>query len=385
MTATSTSISLNNRPRRNLGKQKVVELLKIAGITLNGSHPFDIQVHNEKFYSRVLAEGFLGLGESYMDGWWDCDRIDEFIYRLFDANLRTRLKTWNDYLAVIEATILNRQSKSRAYQVGKQHYDIGNKLYQCMLDDNMIYSCGYWKEANDLNAAQEAKMDLVCRKLFLTPGMRVLDIGCGWGGVARFAAQHYGVKVVGVTVSKLQAETAVKVCEGLPVEIRLQDYRDITGHFDRIYSLGMFEHVGFKNFSTYMRFVAQHLAPDGLFLLHTVGANYTDKVGNAWVEKYIFPNSMLPSIAQIGAAAEKKLVMEDWQNFGPDYDLTLMAWFNNFDAHWPELKAQFDERFYRMWKLYLLSFAGAFRVRENQLWQIVFSRGRTRQCYDAPR
>ncbi len=385
MTATSTSISLTKLPRQNLAKQKVIEFFKLAGISANGSRPFDIQVHNDKFYSRILAEGSLGLGESYMDGWWSCDRIDELIYHLVDAKLHTRLKTWNDYLAVVEANIINRQSKSRAYQVGKRHYDIGNTLYQYMLDDNMIYSCGYWKEACDLHAAQQAKMDLVCRKLLLKPGMRVLDIGCGWGGAAKYAAQRYGVEIVGVTVSEQQAKIAKQTCDGLPIEIKLQDYRDITGTFDRIYSLGMFEHVGFKNYATYMRFIAQHLNPNGLFLLHTIGANYTDKVGNTWVEKYIFPNSMLPSMAQIGIAAENELTMEDWQNFGPDYDLTLMAWFKNFDTHWPKLKTQYDERFYRMWKFYLLGFAGTFRVRENQLWQIVFSRSRTQQRYDAPR
>jgi len=320
-----------------------------------------------------------------MDGWWNCEQLDEFFYRLVGTRLHYQFKTWTDYLAVVEANIINRQSKSRAYHVGKRHYDIGNNLYRCMLDKNLIYSCGYWREASDLDAAQEAKLDLVCKKLMLEPGMRVLDIGCGWGGTAKFAAERYGVEVVGATVSEQQALIAKQLCSGLPIEIKLQDYRDIDGTFDRIYSLGMFEHVGFKNYPGYMRFIADHLTEDGLFLLHTIGANYTDKVGNAWVEKYIFPNSMLPSIAQIGSATENLLIMEDWQNFGSDYDRTLMAWFENFDHHWPSLKEGYDERFYRMWKYYLLGFAGTFRVRENQLWQIVFTRDKRHQRYDAPR
>ncbi len=385
MTATSTSISLDNNFRHHRAKDKVVEFWKLAGIIPNGSQPFDIQIHNNQLYSRVVAEGSLGLGEAYMDGWWSCEKLDEFIYRLVGTRLHYRFKTFNDYLAVIEANIINRQSKSRAYQVGKQHYDIGNNLYRCMLDKNMIYSCGYWKEAADLNAAQQAKLDLVCKKLMLEPGMRVLDIGCGWGGTAKFAAERYGVEVVGVTISEQQELIAKQLCDGLPVEIKLQDYREIDGTFDRIYSLGMFEHVGYKNYPAYMRFVADHLSEDGLFLLHTIGANYSDKVGNAWVEKYIFPNSMLPSIAQIGTAVENFLIMEDWQNFGSDYDRTLMAWFDNFDRHWPTLKKDYDERFYLMWKYYLLGFAGTFRVRENQLWQIVFSRNKRHQRYDAPR
>ncbi len=385
MTATSTSISLDNRLRHNRAKDKVIEFCKHAGIVPNGNRPFDIQIHDDRLYSRIVAEGSLGLGEAYMDGWWNCEQLDEFFYRLVGTRLHYQFKTWTDYLAVVEANIINRQSKSRAYHVGKRHYDIGNNLYRCMLDKNLIYSCGYWREASDLDAAQEAKLDLVCKKLMLEPGMRVLDIGCGWGGTAKFAAERYGVEVVGATVSEQQALIAKQLCSGLPIEIKLQDYRDIDGTFDRIYSLGMFEHVGFKNYPGYMRFIADHLTEDGLFLLHTIGANYTDKVGNAWVEKYIFPNSMLPSIAQIGSATENLLIMEDWQNFGSDYDRTLMAWFENFDHHWPSLKEGYDERFYRMWKYYLLGFAGTFRVRENQLWQIVFTRDKRHQRYDAPR
>ena len=385
MTATSTPISQREGPKQNRSRQKITELLHLAGISVNGNRPSDIQVHNEMVFSRILADGALGLGESFMDGWWTCARVDEFICKLITARLHMRIKSWKDYLAFIGATVNYHGSKSKAFEVGKHHYDIGNDLYRRMLDDRMIYSCGYWKNATDLNSAQEAKLELVCKKLLLKPGMRVLDIGCGWGGAAKFAAERYQVEVVGVTVSEEQAKIAQETCKGLPIGIHLQDYRDIQGTFDRIYSLGMFEHVGFKNYSTYLRFVADHLLDNGLFLLHTIGANYSDKVGNAWVEKYIFPNSMLPSIAQIGAAAENKLVMEDWQNFGPDYDKTLMKWFENFGSQWSKLKTDYDERFYRMWKYYLLSFAGSFRARENQLWQIVFSRDRIQQRYDAPR
>lgn len=385
MTAASTSISHNKNRNTDRSYRKLGELLGIAGITIDGDKPWDIQVHNPKVFSRVLIHGSLGLGEAYLDGWWNCEEIDGFVQRLYEANLPARLPNWADRAQLLAAVLLNLQSGSRAFEVGKQHYDIGNDLYQAMLDRRMIYSCGYWKSATNLDQAQEAKLDLVCRKLFLEPGMRVLDIGCGWGGAARFAAERYGVEVVGVTVSEQQANFARQISAGLPITIQLMDYRAVDTRFDRIFSLGMFEHVGFKNYSTYMRFVADHLEPDGLFLLHTVGANYTDRIGNSWVAKYIFPNSMLPSIAQIGRAAENRLVMEDWQNFGPDYARTLMAWFANFDAHWPRLKQRYDQRFYRMWKYYLLSFAGAFRARENQLWQIVFSRKHRRLRYDSPR
>jgi cyclopropane-fatty-acyl-phospholipid synthase len=385
MTAASTSISPKQNKKDNRSHRKIGHLLNLAGITINGGKPWDIQVHNPNWYARVLTQGSLGLGEAYMDGWWDCEQIDTFVQKLYDANLPAQISNWVDRAALAAAILLNHQSGPRAFQVGKQHYDIGNDLYQAILDRRMIYSCGYWKDARNLDEAQEAKLDLVCRKLFLEPGMRVLDIGCGWGGAARFAAERYQVEVIGATVSEQQAEVARQLCSGLPITIKLKDYKEIEGRFDRIFSLGMFEHVGFKNYRTYMKFVANHLADDGLFLLHTVGANYSDRIGNTWVAKYVFPNSMLPSIAQIGRAAENLLVMEDWQNFGPDYAKTLLAWFRNFDVHWPQLKNRYDQRFYRMWKFYLLSFAGAFRARENQLWQIVFSKRHSRRRYDAPR
>ncbi|MGR9106547.1 MAG: cyclopropane fatty acyl phospholipid synthase [Gammaproteobacteria bacterium] len=387
MTAATTSISYNPNPnqKKNRAHRKIGGLLNRAGITVNGDKPWDIQIHNPEVFNRILTQGSLGLGEAYLDGWWSCEQIDAFVYRLYVANLPSRITNWIDRAALVATLLRNLQAGSRTFTVGKHHYDIGNDLYRVMLGERMVYSCGYWKAACNLDAAQEAKLDLVCRKLFLEPGMRVLDIGCGWGGAAKFAAERYGVQVVGVTVSEQQANVARDHCKGLPIEIKLQDYKSVEGRFDRIFSLGMFEHVGFKNYATYMRFVANHLADDGLFLLHTVGANYTDRIGNAWVEKYIFPNSMLPSIAQIGRATESVLVMEDWQNFGPDYDKTLLAWFANFEACWPQLKARYNQRFYRMWKYYLLSFAGAFRARENQLWQIVFSRKRYRQRYDSPR
>jgi cyclopropane-fatty-acyl-phospholipid synthase len=221
--------------------------------------------------------------------------------------------------------------------------------------------------------------------LNLEPGMRVLDIGCGWGGAAKFAAERYGVKVVGITVSQEQEKAARELCQGLPVEIHLQDYRDINGVFDRVYSIGMFEHVGYKNYSTYMRVVVDRLKKDGLFLLHTIGANASYISNDAWVERYIFPNSMLPSQQQIAAAIEGKFVIEDWHNFGPDYDKTLLHWWKNFENHWNSLKDNYDERFYRMWRYYLLTFAGAFRARHNQLWQIVMSPKGTSGRYHAPR
>ena len=185
--------------------------------------------------------------------------------------------------------LFNYQSKARAFQIGEHHYDLGNDLFEKMLDKRMIYSCGYWKNAKTLDEAQEAKLDLICRKLYLKPGMKVLDIGCGWGGFAFFAAEKYGVEVVGVSVSKEQIAYAEAKRGKLPVTFLLQDYRDITGSFDRVVSVGMFEHVGYKNYTEFMTVVNRCMKDDGLCLLHTIGATITSFHPDPWIQKYIFP------------------------------------------------------------------------------------------------
>jgi cyclopropane-fatty-acyl-phospholipid synthase len=324
-------------------------------------------------FRRVLAQGSLGAGESYMDGWWDCDRLDNMMYRVFTARIDANFTSVRQVLAGWRARLLNPQSPRRSFRVGEQHYDIGDDLYERMLDPRMVYSCAYWRAAGDLNAAQEAKLDLVCRKLGFEAGMRVLDIGCGWGGAAQFAAERYGVSVTGVTISQHQAEAARERCRGLPVSIVLEDYRSLAGQFDRIYSLGMFEHVGVRNYRTFFEKTRRLLAPDGLFLLHTIGSNVSAIANDAWIERYIFPNSLLPSMPQIAQAIEGLWVIEDWHNFGVDYDRTLLAWYERFERRWPEIAAKYGERFRRMWRFWLLSSAAAFRARSNQLWQIVLS------------
>ncbi len=353
----------------------VRDLLALADIKVNGNRPWDIQVHNEKLYQRLIQEGSLGLGEAYLDGWWDVQQLDEFFFRVLSANLEQKVKdNWSTSLFLLSNILFNRQSKKRAFIIGQKHYDLGNDLYQAMLDPRLTYTCGYWRQARNLLEAQEAKLDLVCRKLNLQAGQSILDIGGGWGSFAKFAAEKYGVQVTVITVSKQQVDLGKKLCAGLPIEFILQDYRDISGKFDHLVSLGMIEHVGYKNYRTYLEIAAQHLKDKGLFLLHTIGGNKSVKVTDPWIEKYIFPNSMLPSIKQLGQAFEGLFVMEDWQNFSADYDPTLMAWFANFDKHWPELKTKYSQRFYRLWKYYILSSAASFRARKNQLWQIVLSK-----------
>ncbi|MBI4094856.1 MAG: cyclopropane fatty acyl phospholipid synthase [Candidatus Liptonbacteria bacterium] len=357
-------------------KKVIKALFSAAGITVDGPDPWDIKVLDERFYPRVLRHGSMGFGESYMDGWWECGAIDTLIEKITHSGLREKArKSVRVILLGLAALLVNEGRRSKAFVIGERHYDLGNDLFHAMLDPYMIYSCAYWNGgARTLAEAQEAKLDLICRKLFLKPGMEVLDIGCGWGGFAKYAAERYGAKVTGVTVSKEQAARAAECCRGLPVHIRLEDYRSVRGLFDRVVSVGMFEHVGYKNHRVFMKTARRVLKESGLFLLHTIGSNVSRTSTDPWIRKYIFPVGMIPSIAQIGKAAERLFVMDDWHNFGADYDATLMAWFRNFDARWPALKKKYGERFYRMWKYYLLASAGTFRARELQLWQIVFSK-----------
>jgi len=356
-------------------KQTIEKLFNQADIKINGDRPWDIQVKNEKFYGRVLGGGALALGESYMDGWWGCEAIDQFIYRIIKYRLDKKARA-SIYLIwhAITARIINQQSKSKSRIIGERHYDVGNDLYRNMLDKRMNYSCGYWKDAKTLDQAQEAKLDLICRKLKLKPGMTLLDVGCGWGGLVKFAAEKYQVKAVGITVSKEQVALAKELCKGLDVEIRLQDYRELKEKFDAVVSVGMIEHVGYKNHRKFMKIVNRCLKDDGLFLLHTISRNTSVKNNNPWIEKYIFPNSMLPSANQLTKSAEGIFILKDWHTFGTDYDKTLMAWHKNFNQNWDKIKSNYNERFHRMWNFYLLSCAGAFRVHSNQLWQILFSK-----------
>ncbi|HIH32032.1 TPA: cyclopropane fatty acyl phospholipid synthase [Candidatus Woesearchaeota archaeon] len=355
-------------------KQVITKLLSDAGIAINGNNPWDIQVHNERLYSRILSGGSLALGESYMDGWWDSKAVDQFIYRVLNKGLdRKVLGLKNLVKLYVKSNFFNMQ-KLNPFKIGQKHYDIGNDLYKAMLDKNMQYSCGYWKNAKTLDQAQIAKMDLICRKLELSKGDRVLDIGCGWGTLLKYAAGNYGINGVGITVSKEQAEFARNLFKGLPLEVKLQDYRTVKDKFDKIVSVGMIEHVGFKNYKTFMKTVKSCLKDEGLFLLHTIGSNKTTTgPGEPWTDKYIFPDGKLPSIKQLVVATEGLFFMEDFHNIGHYYDPTLMAWNANFRKAWSKLRDEYDERFYRMWNYYLLSCAGGFRARHNQLWQMMFS------------
>jgi len=374
MVATATRKLLSSLdPRR--AQDLFVELLAKADVQVGGSRPWDLQVHDERVWTRLLRDGTLGAGEAYVDGWWDTPALDQFMDHLLRARFDETLReNWTIVAQAVRARVLNLQSITRSFDSGQHHYDIGNDLYEAMLGGRLLYTCAYWHNATTLDEAQDAKLDLVCRKIGLRAGMRVLDLGCGWGGFAAFAAERYGVTVTGYTVSQEQVRWAKDHYPQLPIDIRLDDYRNATGTFDAVVSIGLMEHVGWKNYRGYMQLVDRLLAPGGVAFVHTIAANTPRSHIEPWFDKYIFPNAVLPTLARLASAMEGILIPEDVHNIGEDYDRTLMAWWHKFDAAWPTLRARYGDTFYRRWKYYLLSCAGAFRARGQQLFQIVMTR-----------
>ncbi|MBF0429869.1 MAG: cyclopropane fatty acyl phospholipid synthase [Fibrobacteria bacterium] len=373
----------------SIRKQRAVfaELLAEAGVTLNGGGKADVQVHNEDLYGVVLAKGSLGLGESYMDGWWDAEEVDSFFDKVLSARLETKVnKNFAAMLEGAKARLFNQQNKELSKRVAEEHYDLGNDLYEKMLDSRMQYTCAYWKRADNLEDAQKHKLDLICKKLQLKESDTVLELGCGWGGFAKFAAENYGCHVTAYNISKEQVAWATEKCQGLPVEFRLQDYREASGQYDKVASIGLCEHIGYKNYNGFLKVIHNNLKDYGLALIHTIGGNHTVVKSEPWLDRYIFPGSMLPSPQQFSKTIDRRFVLEDWHNFGVDYDTTLMAWYDKFNQNWNSLKSErYNDRFYRMWKYYLLLCAGSFRSRKNQLWQVVISKHGLRGGYESIR
>ena len=349
--------------------------LKDADIVLNGSRPWDPQIHDPRtFWARLFGRGTLGLGESYMDGVWDVADMAEFFNKVLRSRVPEGLKlTPNVVSQVLKARLFNMQDIARSRRVAAMHYN-QTEAYRASLDHRMTGSCGYWPEGvNDLDAAQDAKLDLVCRKIGLRPGQTVWDIGCGWGAFMGFAAEKYGANCVGVTVSPDQAAYGRDRYKGLPIEFQVKDYREFAGRTDHVVSMGMFEHVGWRNYRTYFETARRVISDDGLFMLHTIGSQSTTHTIEAWLEKYIFPGGVIPSMAQIGKAIDGLFAVIDVHNIGPHYDRTLCAWYANFERNWKQDRTAEEERFFRMWKYYLLSCAGGFRSRALQVWQFVLA------------
>lgn len=357
---------------RRSARARLETLLAHADVVIDGDRPWDPRVNDERFFDVAFA-GSLAIGEAYMDGLWECDQLDELVCRFRHASLDQRFQVGADGWRGLKARMRGRPGPPSDDAIGRLH-DGAREVFEATLDPRMVDSCGYWKPATTLAAAQEARLDLVCRKLGLVPGMLVLEIGCGWGSFAQYAAERYGVRVVGITGSREQMAYGHKRCQGLPVEIRVGDYREVTGSFDRVISAGVLTQVDPRNHRRYFEAIHGVLRKDGLFLLDTAGGNRSRSSVDPWTDKYIVAGAVMPSAGQIGNAVEKLFVIEDWHHLGPDHDRTLMAWFQNFDRSWPTLRERYDERFYRMWKFFLLASAGNLRARANHLWQFVFSK-----------
>jgi cyclopropane-fatty-acyl-phospholipid synthase len=359
-------------------------LLGEAGVEVNGPRPWDIRVHDRRIFARVLLGGSLALGEAYMDGWWDCEDLETLFERLVRWRHQRPLwpvLEWPRRVNDLRRRFLGLQNRRRAHQVVHAHYDLSPALFEAMLGKTMAYSCAYWPEADTLDEAQSAKLDLVCRKLGIRESDRVLDLGCGFGSFARFAAENYGCSVVAVNLSSAQVAYAREFTRGLPVEIHRCDYRDVDTYargrrFDKIASIAMFEAVGHRNYRRYMELVHDLLADGGLWLLHTLGDRYCSS--DPWMNRHIFPNGELPTLSQLNDAILGLFQLEDVHNFGLDYCRTLQEWERNFRAAWPAIRradeSRFDDRFFRMWTYYLGSCRGSLRARNMHLWHLVMSR-----------
>lgn len=368
----------------NKNKAALEDYFAAADVAIDGDHPWDIQVADERFYDRVLGDGTLGLGESYMLGWWDCADMEELATRFVRARRAQSFRlNWKLAWHRMRAKLFNQQRRARAEEVATAHYNLSNDFYRHILGETMAYTCGYWKDTEELDAAQRAKYDLVCRKLDLQPTDRVLEHGCGWGGFARHAAAHYGCQVTAVSISEPQVAYAKELCRDLPVTAYYCDYRDQEVYnpdgqkFDKVVSIGMAEHVGPKSYPTWLEIVERQLEDGGLFLLHTIGSNVSVVANEPFTQKYIFPNCVVPSMRQLTSAAEGLLCLEDFHNFWKHYYFTMREWQRNFARQWPEIRqldAKFDDRFYRMWNFYNFGGMGLVKNRSLELWQLVFSK-----------
>ena len=354
--------------------------LQQAGVCVGGGNPWDPVVHDPGFYARVARDGMLGLGDAYVDGWWDCADLPELFSRAIRGGLWERASRARPALVKrVKDAVLNRQSPGRAVRNVAAHYVRRNDLVLGMLDPWRAYSCAFFRDPADpaegLDAAQERKLGLVCDKLGLAPGHRFADVGCGWGSLLGFAAERRGVRGVGLTPAGTQA---AYVRERYGLTVREQDYRQMTGTYDRVASVGMFEHVGRKNYRAYMEVVARCLAADGLFLLHCFGRPAAGVPPlDPWLDRHVFPGGCLPTLDQVHAAADGVLEAVHQDEWGRHYDPTLLAWAGNFEreAERTGLK-QRDGPTYRMWRYYLYTCAGAFRSGDVALWQVVFRKRR---------
>jgi cyclopropane-fatty-acyl-phospholipid synthase len=346
-------------------------------------------VHDHRFYRRIIKEASLGLGESYMEGWWDAkgEDIVSILGVVLLNNLPQKLpKSVQLLLSVLKHGRVRTAGRSKSRSNIARHYDVGNDFYELFLDeDYMGYTCGLQLNVQDTSEdLQRQKFDLVCRKLGLKRGETLVDLGCGFGGMLRHAAKHYGISGVGCTLSTGQAEWASRKIreEGLQDRIRveLMDYRDMSGQFDKVVSIGMAEHVWSNGYGTLFGKAASLIPVGGIGLVHTIGStDAPDDFYDPWMNRYIFPGARLPRLAELCSAADGAgLTVGHAENLRPHYAETLRLWRAKFAANRGTIRAlgpQYDDSFLRMWDYYLQAADSTFRYGTCQLYQVLFCKG----------
>ncbi|HEX4739458.1 MAG TPA: cyclopropane-fatty-acyl-phospholipid synthase family protein [Allosphingosinicella sp.] len=347
-----------------------------------------LRFNDGKVLRDILRDPTLGFAEAYMAGRIDFEEGDVLaLSRLIKVNGRfedgnPRGKRFRDNFSGFAAWRQARNREARSKQNVAHHYDIGNALYRLFLDEDLQYSCAYFTDSsNSLEQAQADKKAHIAAKLYLKPGQKVLDIGCGWGGMALYLHRHFDVDVLGVTLSEEQLKLAREraAAEGVShrVKFELLDYRRVEGVFDRIVSVGMFEHVGHAHYDEFFGVCRKLLARDGVMLLHTIGRFDEPRAGEPFADKYIFPGYHLPNLSQIIEASQRwRLIHSDVETLRLHYAYTLQHWIERCEAHRDEIVAMYDERFYRMWEIYLAGALAMFEDGGGCNYQIQYVRDR---------
>ena len=359
---------------------KIINLARAATVDIE---PLSVQPISDEVLAIGKRGGLFGLGEAYVDGKFESQDLEGLLLA-FAESPHAKRASWTGAMwrLFLEGALKNTQVGARAFEVARHHYDLGNDLFRVMLDPSMSYTSGLFEgETTTLAAAQEAKLRRLCQKLRLAPGMRVLDIGCGWGNFALFAASHYGVEVTGLTVSEEQLRYIEGVKGQLPIDILLCDYNKFNPGkpFDRIVSIEMIEAVGKKNLNGYFASVSRSLKPGGRFALQAICGDtfnrYSQPALNQfilWLMKNIFPNGYIPNLEELIRPARGEFVLESLSELPGSYERTLRAWNDNFNAGFSDLAAKYSPRFKRMWNFYLLGCAAMFVSRLVQVHHLVF-------------
>mmetsp|Transcript_37565 Transcript_37565/g.87936 ORF Transcript_37565/g.87936 Transcript_37565/m.87936 type:complete len:496 (+) Transcript_37565:76-1563(+) len=352
-----------------------------------------VKITDDSAWWDIIIRGNLGIAEAWMHGKAEVEPLPMFIKLLNGTSIGTRRTQGSDFLSTfvnviaaplgMAAQTINQQTRKLSKRVAEVHYDAGNDLYEKMLGPSMSYTCAYWKDANNLDEAQTAKFNLIFRKLQLPPSehMKVADLGMGWGTLASYVHRESqgSAEVIGVSLSKEQVSWAQANLQKPGLRFIWQDYREICedpaqmGTFDRVYSVGMLEHVGYKNHAGFFKCIKALLKPDGLAVVHSIGEPDFVPVSDAFLDKYIFPGAVIPTLSSLTANFEKDFILEDFHNFGHDYAKTLAAWSVNAEEFFRENPTAYSEEFKRMWRYYLQMCEALFELRINQLWQFVLS------------